>query len=250
MNAIHPLLEVAEHVRTHSGQARVAVVFDLDSTLFCVSSRTESILRELAAEPGIRDRFPREAALLKDIRVLPSDWGVRSVLERTLTQSSIEFFKEVRGYWGKHFFSSRFLDRDTIYPSAPEYVKRLHDFGADIMYLTGRGERAMREGTVAALRRHGFPYLSESKLMMKPSEIESDEGFKASVMRGLVHGYDHIWFFENEPVIIEQVRAVTPQVRIVFVDTVHAGRAPAPSDLMKIAADYKIGLGQKTPGES
>jgi len=255
LSAPNPLIEVAEFVRTQAQGSRVAVIFDLDSTLFCVSPRTENILRRLATEEGFRSRFAAEADILRDVVVLPTDWGVKSVLEREIFKAPItpdnitevqkNLFREVRNYWRKYFFSSHDLDKDKIYPSANEYVRHLHDLGADIMYLTGREEGPMRPGTIRALQAWGFPYLSDSKLMMKPSEVQTDENFKALVLKDLAKDYEHIWFFENEPVIIELVRPLVPQVRIVFMNTVHAGRAATPTDLPTVDGDFTSGLPKK-----
>jgi hypothetical protein len=238
----NPLIEVTEHLRQHAGVSRMAVIFDLDSTLFCVSPRTQAILRRLGQESDFREKFATEAAVLSAIEVLPSDWGVRSVLERAKVGSSMEFFKAVRDYWRTHFFSSNDLHEDHIYPSASEYVRLVQSLGADVFYLTGRPENSMRTGTLKALAKWNFPLASDSKLIMKPSEVQTDESFKATVMKTLVDDYDYIWFFENEPVIIEQVRAQLPQVRIVFVNSVHAGRAPSPTDLPTIGMSYREGL--------
>lgn len=100
----------------------------------------------------------------------------------------------------------------------------------------------MRPGTIRALQAWGFPYLADSKLIMKPSQVQTDENFKGLILKDLSRQYDHIWFFENEPVIIELVRPLVPQVRIVFMNTVHAGRAQNPSDLPTITGDFTSGL--------
>jgi predicted secreted acid phosphatase len=135
------------------------------------------------------------------------------------------------------------LLEDHIYPSANEYVRLVQSLGAEIFYLTGRPDRAMREGTVRALAHWNFPLVSDSHLIMKPSEIQTDESFKAIELQKMCEmGFDYIWFFENEPVIIEQVREKLPQVRIVFVNSVHAGRAIAPTDLPSIGMSYAEGL--------
>ena len=252
MSEPNPLAEVAEFVGREANTSRVAVIFDLDSTLFCVSPRTEGILRRLAGTEDFRARFKDAAEILKDVEVLPSDWGIKSVLERAVfkqtffpdrmpDEDQLRLFREVRNYWRKYFFSNHDLDKDKIYPSANEYVRHLHELGADILYLTGREDAAMRPGTIRALNAFGFP-LEEAKLIMKPSQIETDEGFKGHVLKDLAKQYDHIWFFENEPVIIALVRPLVPKVRIVFMNTVHAGRAANPTDLPVITGDYTSGL--------
>lgn len=242
MSNSHPLIEVAEHVETHAALGKVAVIFDLDSTLFSVSPRTQSILRELSKREDFRAKYAAEAAILEAVEVLPTDWGVREALSRYPVVGSSEFRQEVRAFWRKHFFSSPFLEKDEIYPAADEYVRHLKTLGAEIMYLTGRNEGLMKIGTLRALKRFGFPLDAETHLMMKPSDVVSDEHYKVTALREVCPRFDHIWFFENEPVIIHEVRAALPQVKIVWVDSTHARRAEAPEDLPRIGMSYREGI--------
>lgn len=240
------LNEVSEFVaRERARGERVAVIFDLDSTLFCVSPRTQAILRSLGEDAEFSGANGELSALLRGIEVLPSDWGIRSALERHRPSAPIEVFHRVRDYWRKHFFGNAYLDHDIVYPSAVEYVRHLAGLGAEILYLTGRNSGSMHEGTIRVLRHWGFPLDDESSLHMKPSDVQTDEGFKAERLAELLPVYNHIWFFENEPLIIEQVRARLPSVRIVFVQTVHSGRAVPPVDLPVILPDYSGGVPKK-----
>lgn len=240
MDAKNPLVEISEFVKSQATAEKVAVVFDLDSTLFCVSPRTQAILRKLGNEKEFSENYSEASKILRDVEVLPTDWGIRSALERHKFVADMSLIKTVRNFWRDHFFSNHFLDHDTIYPSANEYVTHLHQLGADILYLTGRNEGSMKTGTIKMLQRWGFPYFSDSKLFMKPSDVQTDEGFKAKVLEDLVRKYAHVWFFENEPVIIEQVRKLVPKVRIVFVNSVHSGRGTAPTDLPTIGMSYVL----------
>ncbi|MGZ3721871.1 MAG: HAD family hydrolase [Bdellovibrionales bacterium] len=241
-----PLIEVSKSVE-HSRAAgqKVAVIFDLDSTLFSVSPRTEAILRKLGHQREFAAEHVELSAILRDVEVLPTDWGIKSVLERARAPGDIEVFKKVRNFWRDHFFTNHFLDRDTIYPSANEYVTHLHSLGAEILYLTGRNDGSMREGSARMLQHWGFPYFGDSHLYMKPSDVQTDEGFKANLLASIAERYDLIWFFENEPLIIDLVRARVPQVRIVFVNSVHSGRAVAPVDLPTIGMNYASGIPPK-----
>lgn len=237
---MHPLVEVSEHVSREARRSRVAVIFDLDSTLFCVSPRTQHILRSLGEQPEFSSQHGAVAEVLRKIDVLPTDYSVREVLARTSVEPHPEVVEAIRAHWKKYFFSSEFLDRDILYPSANEYVNHLHELGADVLYLTGRSESLMREGTIAALRRENFPLFEDTRLMMKPSEFETDEYFKVKALRELSTDYDHIWFFENEPVIIEDVRHAVPHVHIVFVNSAHSGKKPAPVGLRTITPSFAL----------
>ncbi len=225
-------------MRIHARNSRVGVFFDLDSTLFCVSFRTQAILRSLGRDPKFQAQFEKQAAVLAEVEVLPTDWGLRSLMQRYHPEGPQEFFKQVRDYWRSRFFSSHFLDHDQIYPAANEYVRHLHELGADVFYLTGRPETLMRSGTLSSLAKFGFPLVSDSRLLMKPLEVETDEHYKTTTLKSLAPKFDHIWFFENEPVIINEVRAAVPNVRIVFVNSVHSGRAPTPTDLPTIGMGF------------
>jgi len=237
-----PLVEVSKFVESHAKSSRVAVIFDLDSTLFSVSPRTQAILRNLGNQREFGEQFADASAVLRGVEVLPTDWGVRTVFERYKIEGPLDLFKAVRNFWRQHFFGNHYLVHDEIYPSANEYVQHLHALGADILYLTGRNAGSMREGTAKVLKHWGFPYFEDSKLYMKPSDVQTDEGFKAEKLLEIAPNYDHIWFFENEPLIIELVRAKVPQVRIVYVDSVHSGRAQPPTDLPKIGMSYTSGI--------
>ncbi len=245
VSEVHPLIEVATHVETHAASSKVAVIFDLDSTLFSVSPRTQWILRELSRDEGFRGRFAREAEILGAIEILPTDWGLKEALARHPVSGSLDLFKEVRNFWRQHFFSSHALVHDEIYPSADEYVRHLRELGAHIMYLTGRPEGSMKPGTLEALVRHGFPLVDERDLMMKPSDVQTDESYKVNVLKELAPRFDHVWFFENEPLIIADVRQALPQIKIVFVDSTHARRAEPPKDLLTIGMSYREGLRRK-----
>lgn len=234
-----PLKTVSEFVRSHARGARVAVIFDLDSTLFEVSSRTQAILQKLGGTADFKSKFETESETLRTIEVLPTDWGIKNLATRYQSLASGEMLKHVRDFWRKHFFSSHFLNHDEIHPHADEYVRHLSALGAEIFYLTGRPQGPMRPGTLEVLQKWNFPLVSDGHLLMKPSDVETDEHFKTTALKELAPRFAHVWFFENEPVIIDQVRAALPQVRIVFVDSVHSGKSTAPTDLPKIGRSFK-----------
>jgi hypothetical protein len=238
----NPLIEISQFVEKEAKASRVAVIFDLDSTLFCVAPRTQAILRELGGQAEFAGKFQEASEILRNVEVLPTDWGIRAVMQRQKFTPTEELIMAVRDFWRRNFFANHFLDRDTIYPSANEYVRHLHQLGAQILYLTGREEKLMSEGTRKMLAHWGFPFFEDSKLYMKPSDVETDESFKAVTLKRISTDFDHIWFFENEPVIIDLVREMVPQVRIVFVNSVHSGRATPPADLPTIGMSYTSGL--------
>ncbi len=223
-----------------SENRRPLVIFDLDSTLYNVSLRTQAIVDAFVRDAEMRLRFAKEIEFLSALKISPRDWGIRQALERAGIQSSEEFRRTIRDFWRTRFFSSEFLHADRPYPGSREGVARLHSAGAEILYLTGRDERNMKSGTIESLIKWGFPLRivdgNPANLIMKPvkGSIE-DEDFKEVEIQKIAKKFhdlnSEIWFFENEPLIIERVRRATPFVRIVWADTTHSGRANAPTDL-------------------
>lgn len=232
--------EILEHLYDRLKVGKVQIFFDLDSTLFNVSHRTQAILRDFANTPKMQELYPAECEKLKTIRVLDDDWGIRTVLERSQIQSELRFFESVREFWMNHFFSNRYLIHDQPYEGAVEFVRQLKSQGADIAYLTGRDRPRMETGTVESLRKWNFPLETpEQQLFMKPSAYMNDGEFKRDFMlQADKNSPSELWLFENEPVIIDLLIKNVPRLKIVFMDTVHSGRAEPPTGLPVIKTNF------------
>lgn len=214
-------------------------VFDLDSTLFDVSPRTQKILDEFLNLKETLSNFPNEVNFLTGLKIQPQDWGLRQSIERSGLKTTLEFQKKLRDFWRAHFFSSNFLLSDRPYDGAIEYVRSLAEKQIEIYYLTGRDEKNMKAGTIESLKYHKLPLLSEhTHLIMKPEKgsIE-DEDFKEVRLRALKSKFSSIWFFENEPVIIERLLSSKIDVKIIWIDTTHSGKANPPTGLPVIKMD-------------
>ncbi|OFZ19009.1 MAG: hypothetical protein A2Z20_11555 [Bdellovibrionales bacterium RBG_16_40_8] len=212
------------------------VIFDLDSTLFDVSHRTQLIIEAFANESKFKKLYTDETTRLLSVRVASEDWGLSESLIKANFNPTKNFFKDLYNYWRKYFFSSRYLYADLPYKGAVEYVNELYNNGVKIFYLTGRDEKNMRSGTVKSLTHWKFPTNNlESILLMKPTKGSiKDDDFKSHMLLKLKHLSKHIWFFENEPIIIDKVRRSLPEIKVVWVDTTHSGRAQPPKNLTVI----------------
>jgi len=220
------------------GQKSLAV-FDLDSTLFCVSPRTQSILRALAEDQDLRDKYPEFAGQLAQLEVTPSDWGIRSVLTRHRVLGPLDFFESVRSKWAERFFSSHHLLDDKPYPGAVDFVRELEKMGTEIRYLTGRDRPRMGDGTIQSLKAHGFPLKEEKHLHMKPDTTRHDAEFKRDILLQLHRETPKMWFFENEPVIVNLVKKDLPDLQIIFMESVHSGREEAPTGLPRLQMTFE-----------
>jgi hypothetical protein len=220
------------------------VVFDLDSTLFNVSTRTQKIIFDFCSTPEFLKKYSAEIASLKMIQVLAKDWGLREPLERHAIRGTIGFFEDLRLYWRHHFFSNEYLRYDIPYEGALEYVNSLSEAGLQVIYMTGRDRPHMFDGTVASLQQHGFPLKNaDASLYMKPARGSAeDEDFKSTMFAELKKHHSLIYFFENEPVILNKVKAVHPEIKMIFMDTVHCGRETAPPGLPSIPGKFEVSL--------
>lgn len=218
MSAIHTNLnEILKISREYTAQnMRILGVFDLDSTLFNVSTRTKRILTEFAELHQINE--------LKDVEVKPEDWGIKEAVVRAgfALEKDIELLKKLRDFWSERFFSSEYLHFDVPYLGAISFVLDLENSGCEINYLTGRDEKRMKKGSFEVLKKWGFP-VNENNLFLKPELQVEDELFKLDWFQKLNHSeYKKIFFFENEPVNINAIKDACPEVEIIYLDTTHA----------------------------
>lgn len=228
------LLQVFEQIKTSVKQGKTAVFFDLDSTLFDVHPRTESILRQLLIDESFKQKYGDLVEQLKSVKIERTDWGIRDAMLRHKVQGPAEFLNAIKNYWRHHFFHDRLLIDDPVYPGSNKFVQAVAAAGAEVYYLTGRDQIRMRKGTLDSLKHWGFPNVDDKHLYMKPSVGEEDENFKANVLKEKMKNYTKIFFFENEPVIISKVRQENINVEIIFVDTIHSQVETSPRDLVSI----------------
>lgn len=213
------------------------MVFDLDSTLMNVTHRNRRILREFAVAMGLSSsKSLSQKQLLKFTELLVEDhhWGFESAVQQAGIRLSPQLHRKLSLFWSKRFFEGEYLIFDEPYPGAVAYIQRLAKLGVQIVYLSGRDLQNMKLGTVESLRKWGFPVLGKKvRLELKPSSKISDADFKVQYFSGLsgVNPRSSIWFFENEPVILQAVDKAHPGINLVFVDTVHSGEGISPNHL-------------------
>lgn len=211
------------------------VVFDLDSTLFDVNPRLDQILLDFAANLDFQKQFPEQVNMLKNIKTLRGDWGIKNALQRIgLDGQHPEFEIAIHEFWKKTFFSNSYLHYDVPYEGAVNFVQALAHAGADIAYLTGRDIERMGVGSIEVLKKWNFP-LNESQyqLVLKPHRSMNDADFKTNWFLSKTE-YEKVWFFENEPINIHSLQEKRPEIEIIFLDTTHAGKASPPENIPQI----------------
>lgn len=233
-------LILAEAQRLRSNGERVQFFFDIDSTLLCVSPRTQQILRDFAAQPKMKQLFPQACEILQTVEATPRDWGIRQILERYQIKETLTFFEAIRNFWAESFFSSSYLQHDEPYKGAVDFVNWCVKQQIEVGYLTGRDEPRMGAGTRESLKQHGFPVSPARGLNMKPHNRFEDGQFKVDFFSQKLQSEPsiHTWFFENEPVILNQVMRTHPQVRCIFLDTVHSGREVVSEEVPRLSFEW------------
>lgn len=233
--------KLVQTAKTRPKDSPLQAIFDLDSTLFDVSPRITKIIHNFAETKEIKEKYPEASLALLKLEAHESDYGIKKTLMRIgFRPPSEEFIRKLVDYWKKDFFSNNFLYCDKPYPGAAEFVTHLHEAGADIFYLTGRDIPRMLEGTIKSLKANGFPLKKDnSDLILKPNTEVSDHEFKGEFFKGIDNRFDEVWFFENEPKNIYLVEKITPQVKIVFVATVHSDKDPEPESHIQRISGFR-----------
>jgi hypothetical protein len=112
---------------------------------------------------------------------------------------------------------------DEIIPGAAGYVRRVHDAGATICYLTGRDEPGMGAGTRAALRQNDFPWDEPRvELIMKATFEEPDESHKGRAIECVRALGRVVAAFDNEPELVNLLADAFPEATVVRVDSLHS----------------------------
>jgi hypothetical protein len=240
------LEEVARRVRVlkaKAGPDRKAhplVLLDLDSTLYEVGPRTYQILREWIETPAAK-KFPGVVEALKRAEPWHVGYSVRDTLTAVGLNADAEETRgaqeEIKTFWADRFFTSAYLPYDHAYPGAAEFTRQVYELGAEIVYLTGRDEPGMGDGTRANLLRDGFPWeVERTHLLLKKAAHLPDLDHKKEAAHYIrAHG-TLVASFENEPPNIVALHEIFPEAMHVFVDTVCSDHpAHAREGLYKIA---------------
>lgn len=225
--------EVVETVK--EGKLPV-IVFDLDGTLFYTGMRTKKIFLEFAETEG-------DTVLKKQVETIDArkmKYRVRKSLEDAGISDSL-LQKRMIDSWRMKFFDGTYLKYDEPLPGAVEFVNRVYDSGALVVYLTGRDVHRMLQGTVASLEKNGFPIgVQRTELIMKPKRYVRTYTYKKKALRYIKKLGVVIALFENEPANINLLHETFPEAVSVFVETSHKPNAPTVEKEIYHIKTYKL----------
>ncbi len=228
----HILLEIKKERKK---DATLRAVFDLDSTLFNVAPRFSKIIEEFCSDSSMCQKYPKAVEVLSEVQITQHPYHLKTFMSDIgLVNETQEFYQELFEYWRTRFFHDKYVIYDKPEDGAVDFVQLLYNEGVHIIYLTGRDEPRMKLGTLHSLEKWNFPLETDrADLVLKPYKELDDAEFKRDHFK-IFPPDEKIWFFENEPVNIHLVMKDCPHVKIIYFDSVHSGKAPAPEGLPTI----------------
>ena len=199
------------------------VIFDLDGTLFDNGPRTWRLVAEALDAGGHQEA--RERLNSVSDRMLP--YLVTDFLQKADIVGD-EVVEEVKAYWFERFFSDEYQHYDYPMEGSVQFVQRLYEAGATIVYLTGRDVPGMLVGCADALRASGYPVgLTRTMMMLKPDSKTKDLAFKQEACGFLSETGTVVAAFDNEPGNCNLFLKSWPDACSVFLATTHAPNPPA-----------------------
>jgi len=200
---------IAQHyLRTHEIFLRVAKTFDLP----------EDVKTSLTNyDPYRYDYYPRKNLLRMGFQ---DDKMLSAIME----------------FWEKNFFSNNYLYLDEPIPGAREFAGTILSLGATVIYLSGRDEQNMGDGTRAWLKSHHFvdDHLPVSLFLKTDLSITSVES-KIVAGEKIKSRGEPVLIIDNEPGELEALWRNFPQAVTVLLDTPNSGRpGTLPPQTLKI----------------
>jgi len=204
------------------------VVLDLDSTLVHTGARHRAIACAFP-DPAVADVAER-------LDPTAFGWDVRHPF-RTLGVPE-PMLDQLLAFWSDRFFDGAWLDHDQPTPGAVGFTQALLTAGAQLVYLTGRPEPTMGEGTRRSLASMGFPLGVHTALWMKPSVALGDAVHKRHATRLLPDLGPVAATFENEPAHANGFLSAFPAGAHVLVGDVHDPKAPRAAAALHRIPDF------------
>ena len=210
------------------------VVFDLDSTLYDIYERGQVIFREAVAS------FPALGPALQKLADQRIGWDFLADFRWAGLTDEMQL-QAIHAFWQERFFSDSYHIHDRPMPGAVDFVNRVHRAGAIICYLTGRDWPNMKTGTVASLRRYGFPLDTDRvRLLMKDSQKQPDAEHKRAAIVEIRRLGEVIAAFDNEPELVNLFFDSFPGALVVWVDSIHSPTPVVPYPAIMRIDDFQM----------
>ena len=225
----------ASHPRIANAKKTPLWIFDIDSTLLCLSKRFQHIFFDYLRFEYRQNVPAAYWAVAQKLSAETHRYGIAPALTPVMQACGVlgaesvskALADEMFPFWYRTFFSERYLDHDFSYPDAAVFVSTLHHMGAHICYLTGRHAKTMTHGTHRTLRGLGFPLDDDRAfLTMKTDLGESDVSYKHRYLSYLNQRYDVVGFVDNEPENVLAQMQINSAALPVWFHSISSDRVP------------------------
>ncbi|MFP4378650.1 MAG: HAD family hydrolase [Spirochaetales bacterium] len=188
-------------------------VIDIDSTVMDTAPRNRGILE------AARRVFPEIETVIPTMSDEDLGWGVagRAAERAGLSPAAAA---RLQRFWAERFFSNQWLACDRPYPGVRSFLRKLEAAGFHLVYLTGRDEPNMCEGTLASFRRHDLPCAGGTSFLFKPDATHDDIAFKQSTLDAIRRLGTPVLAIDNEPGNANTFRRAFPAALVLFMDTI------------------------------
>jgi hypothetical protein len=205
-------------------------VLDIDSTLVTTFQRNQAILDQFIKD--YCQTHPSECEKLAQASCQLGDYGINTALNRIGFKSEkAEFDDFLHNYWRERFFTNDYLHSDQPTEGAIAWTNSLLEKEIGFVFLTARHFENMWPGTLSSLKALNFP-IHEQNLILKEDLSVDDEIYKTHTLQRLKDENKDktIWFIDNEPVVLHQIKKDHPEVKLVWFDSCHSGRMQVPPE--------------------
>lgn len=195
------------------------VVVDIDSTIMDTAPRNLAILHQ-AAEVMAELR-PAVARLgLEDM-----GWHAADAVTRFIDLDE-QMRATLRAFWRERFFSGDWVLLDQPYPGAKDFLHYLRSRGLVIIYLTGRDEPNMGDGTRSCFASAGLPVGEGVSFRLKPDPSQPDLAFKMQAMGEIAKERSVALAVDNDPAAANVMLQSFPEALVLLANTVCAPDSP------------------------
>lgn len=209
------------------------IIFDIDDTIIDCRHRKYLVIQDFIEQALIKERFPLECQRLGQ---MPWTEVCYRIID-TLRKQDIHhphFSEELLQFWRFHYFSYPYLLRDQAFPQAISFVQQCAAWGAAIVYLTGRDEQGMGQGTRESMQKLGFPTSSDQvSFILKLDPLQDDVGFKKAALEDIAKQGEVVAAFENELPNLNVMAERFPSAKMYWRKTLYLPNPPEPHPLVE-----------------
>lgn len=231
-------LELLKKIK-ESEKEEVVVFYDLDSTIYNLSDRQRQILKDFSDTNKFINKYPEQCERISASSFMNMPFSPLDAIRLEKIPFDEEFADEFMDFWKEHFFSNEYIVHDILERGVKEFIDRAETHGAKSVFLTGRDQHRMGEGTRKRLLDDDL--MAENReLFIKPDLRIQDHIFKLDVTKSFHQDSVQIIFIDNEAKNTNYVESNLPGIIGVHFDSVHSEIEQPNENLLILSAFYEL----------